>query len=141
MEGLEAAAGSERLAYSSQRIASDASRAVCEPLSLAACLGASARRSISAGVSAIPQRYCTPAVYGKRIPDYLVTHQRCAYSGDMAEPIRRVAEDEKKSRCVHVRLTRLEAAAVERQAAAHDPPTLAGWLRHVIAGELERKKN
>jgi hypothetical protein len=52
----------------------------------------------------------------------------------------RVAEADKKTVSLRVRLTRVEAAQVERRAREHDPPTVAAWLRDLIAEDLGGKK-
>jgi hypothetical protein len=56
----------------------------------------------------------------------------------MSEPQRRVSEAAKKTVKVAVRLTRLEGELLERLVATHDPPTVAAWLRHVLAGEFDK---
>jgi hypothetical protein len=59
----------------------------------------------------------------------------------MSEPAeRRVAEAAKRTVRVCVRLTRTEAAEVERRARQYDPPTLCAWVRHLIAEDLGGKK-
>jgi hypothetical protein len=59
----------------------------------------------------------------------------------MPEPAeRRVAEAAKRTAVVWARLTRAEAAQVEARARKHDPPTVASWLRHLIAEDLGGKK-
>jgi hypothetical protein len=59
----------------------------------------------------------------------------------MTEPApRRIADADKRTARLVVRLTRLEAAEVERRARQHDPPTVAAWLRDLIAGDLAGRR-
>jgi hypothetical protein len=59
----------------------------------------------------------------------------------MSEPAdRRVAAAAKRSTSVRVRLTRTEAAQLQQRARQYDPPTVAAWVRHLIAEDLGGKK-
>jgi len=55
-------------------------------------------------------------------------------------PDRRVSEAAKKTVSLRVRLTRGEARQVEARALEHDPPTVAAYLRDLIAEDLGEKK-
>lgn len=61
-------------------------------------------------------------------------------SGMDPPPDSRPAEAAKKTAVVHVRLTAAEAAAIEARAREHNPPTVAAWLRDLIAEDLGGKK-
>jgi len=51
---------------------------------------------------------------------------------------RTVAQSAKRTVSVNVRLTILEAQRVRVAARQHDPPTVAAWLRDLIAGQVRR---